>query len=169
MKTFEERWTAWLDNRLSDKEKAKFEASLPDKAAADAEKKAAQKLGALLKRELKTDVLTNEDFFSHQVHERIARETTALSAEPRETLSTWWSIRRLFWVGTAALATFLVLVLVVLQDNEVEGPSDFTTTVLKARVDGPDASITPFELKEDRVIVLWTEGLKSLPSDYAAK
>jgi hypothetical protein len=26
-----------------------------------------------------------------------------------------------------------------------------------------------FESKEDRVTVLWTEGLKSLPSEYAAK
>ena len=33
MKTFEEKWTAWLDGRLSDKELAEFEASLPDKAA----------------------------------------------------------------------------------------------------------------------------------------
>jgi len=26
-----------------------------------------------------------------------------------------------------------------------------------------------FEAKEDRVTVLWTEGLQSLPADYAAK
>ena len=29
--------------------------------------------------------------------------------------------------------------------------------------------VTIFEDKEDRVTVLWTEGLKSLPSEYAAK
>ena len=38
MKTFEEKWTAWLDGQLSDRELAQFEASLPDKAAAEAEK-----------------------------------------------------------------------------------------------------------------------------------
>jgi len=26
-----------------------------------------------------------------------------------------------------------------------------------------------FEAKQDRVTVLWTEGLQSLPADYAAK
>jgi hypothetical protein len=26
-----------------------------------------------------------------------------------------------------------------------------------------------FEVKQDRVTVLWTEGLQSLPADYAAK
>jgi hypothetical protein len=44
--------------------------------------------------------------------------------------------------------------------------------VLSQRLDptaGPNATVTVFEAKEDRVTVLWTEGLKSLPSDYAAK
>ena len=38
MKTFEEKWTAWLDGQLSGRELSEFEASLPDKAAAEAEK-----------------------------------------------------------------------------------------------------------------------------------
>ena len=38
MKTFEENWTAWLDGELTGDELAEFEASLPDKAAAEAEK-----------------------------------------------------------------------------------------------------------------------------------
>ena len=37
MKTFEEKWTAWLDDQLSGRELSEFEASLPDKAAAQAE------------------------------------------------------------------------------------------------------------------------------------
>ena len=38
MKTFEEKWTAWLDGQLSGQELADFEASLPDKTAAELEK-----------------------------------------------------------------------------------------------------------------------------------
>ena len=38
MKTFEEKWTAWLDDQLTGRELSEFEASLPDKAAAHAEK-----------------------------------------------------------------------------------------------------------------------------------
>ncbi len=45
MKTFEEKWTAWLDDQLSGRELSEFEASLPDKAAAQAEKAEAKKLG----------------------------------------------------------------------------------------------------------------------------
>ena len=59
MKTFEEKWTAWLDGQLSGRELSEFEASLPDKAAAEAEKAGARKLGALLKRELGVSALTN--------------------------------------------------------------------------------------------------------------
>jgi hypothetical protein len=33
----------------------------------------------------------------------------------------------------------------------------------------PNATISVFEAPEDRVTVIWTEGLQSLPSDYAAK
>jgi hypothetical protein len=33
----------------------------------------------------------------------------------------------------------------------------------------PNATVSMFEVKQDRVTVLWTEGLQSLPPDYAAK
>ena len=50
--------------------------------------------------------------------------------------------------------------------------SDSLTQVLRMQLDpgaGPNATLTIFEAKEDRVTVLWTEGLQSLPADYAAK
>src|SRR5438034_2245337 len=105
MKTFEEKWTAWLDGQLSGRELSEFEASLPDKAAAEAEKAEAKKLGELLKRELSARALTNEEFFSHQVRERIARENRQPS---KMATSTWWTIPRLLWAGTASLAVFLI-------------------------------------------------------------
>src|SRR5678815_5102223 len=74
MKAFEEKWTAWLDDQLSGRELSEFEASLPDKAAAQAEKAEAKKLGELLKRELSAHPLKNEEFFSHQLRERIVHE-----------------------------------------------------------------------------------------------
>jgi len=46
-KTFEENWTAWLDGQLGGRELSEFEASLPDKAAAEAEKAAARKKAGL--------------------------------------------------------------------------------------------------------------------------
>ena len=172
MKTFEEKWTAWLDGRLSDRELAEFEASLPDKAAAEAEKAEAKKLGALLKRELGAQALLNEEFFNYQIRERIARESAGESRRRGVEVSTWWTIRRLLWTGTASLAIFLVMAIFVMREKNPTEQSQYLTQILNARVDpvvSPNATISMFETKEDRVTVLWTEGLQSLPADYAAK
>ncbi len=170
MKTFEEKWTAWLDGQLSGKELVDFEASLPDKAAAVAEKRAVKKLGALLKEQLGTQALTNEEFFSHQLRERIGRETA--SQDRHGVRSTWWTVRRLAWSGAASLAVFIICAVFVLRDKNPGEQSQYLTQILNARVDpavSPNATISMFETKEDKVTVLWVEGLQSLPADYAAK
>jgi len=171
MKTFEQKWTAWLDGQLSGKELVNFEASLPDKAAAEAEKRAAKKLGALLKEQLGAQALTNEEFFSHQLRERIGRETA--SQDRHGERSTWWTVRRLAWSGAASLAAFVICAAVfVLRDRNPGEQSQYLTQILNARVDpavSPNATISMFETKEDKVTVLWVEGLQSLPADYAAK
>jgi anti-sigma factor RsiW len=172
MKTFEEKWTAWLDGQLSGQELSEFEESLPDKAAAEAEKADARKLGALLKRELGVPSLTNEEFFSHELRERIMGESAAPSAVARAKSSTWWTIPRLLWTGTASLAVFLVFTVFVIRDKNPAQESQYLTQILNARVDpvvSPNATVSMFEVKQDRVTVLWTEGLQSLPADYAAK
>jgi anti-sigma factor RsiW len=172
MKTFEEKWTAWVDGQLSGRELSEFEASLPDKGAAEAEKASARKLGELLKRELSARTLTNEEFFSHQLRESIAGLREAPARQGRETRSTWWTIPRLLWTGAASLAVFLVFTVLVMHEKNPAEESQYLTQILNARVDpvvSPNASVSIFEVKQDRVTVLWTEGLQSLPADYAAK
>jgi hypothetical protein len=172
MKTFEEKWTAWLDGQLSGRELTDFEASLPDKAAAEVEKGKAKKLGELLKRELGAQALTNEEFFSHQLRERIAQEGVSPSRKRYAEGATWWTIRRLLWTGTASLAVFLIFAVFVMREKNPAEPSQYLTQILNARVDpvvSPNATVSMFEAKEDRVTVIWTEGLQSLPADYAAK
>src|SRR5438874_362527 len=171
MKTFEEKWTAWLDGKLSGRELSEFETSLPDKATAEAEKADARKLGGLLRRELGVSAFTNEEFFRHQLRERI-RESSVLSGKRDAKPSTWWTIPRLLWTGTASLAVFLVLTVFVMRDKNPAEESQYLTQILNARVDpviSPNATVSMFEVKQDRVTVLWTEGLQSLPADYAAK
>jgi hypothetical protein len=169
MKTFEEKWTAWLDGQLSGKELAEFESSLPDLAAAQVEKRDAQKLGAFLKEQLTTQAMSNEEFFSHQLHEQIAHES---EARPRST-STWWTIPRLVWSGATALALFVITTVVLMSQHQPGEQSEYLTQILQSRVDpaaNPNATISIFESKTDnKVTVLWTEGLQSLPADYAAK
>ncbi len=170
MKTFEEKWTAWLDGQLIGKELVEFEASLSDRAAAEREKRGAHQLGALLKRELGAETLTNEEFFSHQLRERIAREDAVPTR--RGPASSWWTIPRLFWAGATSLALFFICAVVVMREKNPAEQSDSLTQVLRMQLDpatGPNATLTIFEAKEDRVTVLWTEGLQSLPADYAAK
>jgi anti-sigma factor RsiW len=172
MKTFEEKWTAWLDGQLSGRELSEFEASLPDKAAAEAEKASARKLGTLLKRELGASALTNEEFFSHQLREKIMQESSVPIAEREAKASTWWTIPRLLWTGAASLAVFLVFTVFLIRDKNPAEESQYLTQILNARVDpvvSPNATVSMFEVKQERVTVLWTEGLQSLPADYAAK
>ena len=174
MKTFEEKWTAWLDDQLSGHELTQFEASLRDKAAAQAEKAEAKKLGQLLKRELSAHPLKNEDFFSHQLHERIVQESGELRPESgrRSPISHWWTIPRLLWTGTASLAVFLICTVLVMRQERPAEESQYLTQILNARVDpvvSPNATVSIFEVKQDHATVLWTEGLQSLPADYAAK
>jgi hypothetical protein len=54
-----------------------------------------------------------------------------------------------------------------MREEEPTEPSASLTTILNARVE--DGTVSMFESKEARVTVLWTEGLKSLPSEYATK
>jgi anti-sigma factor RsiW len=173
MKTFEEKWTAWLDGELSGTELAEFEASLPDKAAAEAEKHDAHKLGAFLKEQLRDRAMGNEEFFHHQLRERIAADARTESApEPTSARPALWPIGRLVWVGASSLAIFCVCTLFVLREKGPADQSQYLTQILNARVDpamSPNATISMFESKQDKVTVLWVDGLQTLPSEYATK
>lgn len=172
MKTFEEKWTAWIDDELSEAERAEFEASLGDRRAAEAEKNQAKKLGVLLKEQLQPRAMGNEEFFHHQLRSRIASN----AADPARPLShlreTWWTIPRLLWTGAASLAVFAICTFFVMREKPEPDQSQYLTQILNARVDrsaGQYTTVSIFQTKEDRVTVLWVDGLKSLPSDYAAK
>jgi hypothetical protein len=173
MKTFEEKWTAWIDDELSEAERAEFEASLDDRAAALAEKNQAQKLGALLKEELRAPAMGNEEFFHHQLQSRITAESaTQPSPSASPAGETWWTIRRLLWTGVSSLAVFAICAFFVMREDRAPDQSQYLTQILNARVDpgvNPNATVSIFQTKQDRVTVLWVDGLKALPSDYAAK
>ncbi|CAN5583235.1 hypothetical protein BH18VER1_BH18VER1_14540 [soil metagenome] len=173
MKTFEEKWTAWVDGQLDENELAEFKASLPDLKAAELEKDQALKLGNFLRQELGLPKMTNEEFFHHQLRTQIAKESaTPASPSTAESRAPWWSIGRLAWTGAASLAIFAVCTFFVMREETVPAQSAYLTQIINARVDpevSPNATISMFETKEDKVTVLWVEGLQSLPSEYAAK
>lgn len=173
MKTFEEKWTAWLDGELCGEELAEFEASLPDKAAADSERRDAHKLGALLRQLLQDHAMSNEEFFHHQLRERIASDAreTGVPVKTRPT-PTFWPIGRLVCFGATALAIFSLCALFIMREKAPTDQSQYLTQILNAQVDpamSPNATISIFESKEDKVTVLWVDGLRSLPAEYATK
>jgi len=173
MKTFEEKWTAWIDGELAGGELAEFEASLPDRAAAEVEKRDALKLKTFLKEHLPCKAMGNEEFFSHQLRERMAEERGgSRGRESADEPRTWWPIGRLAWVGTTAIAIFGLFAFFVMREKPQADHSQYLSQILNARVDpvvSPNATITMFESKEDRVTVLWVDGLQSLPSAFASK
>src|SRR5580765_6716308 len=161
MKTFEEKWTAWIDGELAGAELAEFEASLPDKAAAEAEKRDAEKLGTFLKEHLPCRAMGNEEFFSHQLREKIASESAVPTSPSAGGGRVWWPIRRLVWVGATALALFGGVTLFVMREKPAADQSQYLQQIMNARVDpvvSPNATITMFESKEDKVTILWVEG-----------
>lgn len=171
MRTFEEKWTAWIDGQLSEAERAEFEASLADRAAAESEKEQAHKLGALLKAELQPRPMGNEDFFQHQLRQRIAAEAWP-EAPGTRLRETWWTIPRLVWMGVTSLAIFAVCTFFVMREEPAPDQSQYLSQILNAKVDpnvSPHATVSIFQTKEDHVTVLWVDGLKSLPPEYAAK
>jgi anti-sigma factor RsiW len=172
MKTFEEKWTAWIDGELTGAELAEFEASLPDKAAAEAEKREAHNLGAFLKEHLPCRAMGNEEFFHHQLRERMAADGGDRRRESTAGGRVWWPIGRLVWVGATALAIFSVCTFFVMREKAPTDQSQYLSQILNARVDpvvSPNATISMFESKDDKVTVLWVEGLQSLPSEYASQ
>jgi hypothetical protein len=67
---------------------------------------------------------------------------------------------------------FLICTVFVMHQERPAEESQYLTQILNARVDpvvSPNATVSIFEVKQDRVTVLWTEGLQTLPADYAAK
>jgi hypothetical protein len=170
MKTFEEKWTAWVDDQLTGRELEEFLASLPDRAAAEAEKQSAKQLGSFLREQ--AVALSNADFFSHQLRERLDRESAPVRREPDAIRTGWWTIRRLLLGGITSLAVFALCTVVVLRERPAPSQSQYLTDILSYRVDptvSPNATISMFKKEEDHVTVLWVEGLQSLPAEYATK
>ena len=174
MKTFEEQWTAWIDGELKGKELADFELNLADLDAAEAERKQLLQLGSLLKEHLVAQPMQNADFFSHQLRQRLAAEEGTEPAELEEPAQSpaWWSFGRLAWAGATSLAILAMCTFFLVRPQPPGDQSRYLTDVLNARVDKavhPDATVTIFQAKDDKAVVLWLDGLESLPSEYATK
>src|SRR3954447_22807281 len=104
MKTFEERFTAYLDGLLSESEAAILEQEQPTLAA---QKTEWSKLQRVLRENLVPVELINAEFFNNQLLEQI----TQAPSRRRTLIAGWFGIPWLAWGGfgavTAGIALFI--------------------------------------------------------------
>ena len=136
MKTFEERYTAWIDDRLPADEHAAFERELaarPDVEALRAERRTTLRLRDLLRENLHAPALSNPDFFNHGIMERIAAEERTAAVAPGRRRAAWWqwdwTPARLLAAGAACLLTALVGVRALIPMGEEKTASSPTEAV----------------------------------------
>ena len=113
MKTFEERYTAWIDGQLEGPALLAFEQELARRSAAgetEAERTDILRLRHLLRDHLEAPALNNAEFFSHQLRERINAERAATTRRPEGAAARGgllalfpWSVARLAALGAACL------------------------------------------------------------------
>ena len=168
MKTFEERFTAWVDGQLTGTELVEFEKELAAHPEAAAERAEARKLGDLLRAQ-PTPKMGNEDFFNHQLMQRIAAETPA-SAAPVKVRGWFWALPRLALAGAACLAIAGGLFKTLTPAGLPPGAkSDYYAEVIELRPGDPSISASTLSNPEDNVTVVWLDGLDYIPASYALK
>jgi anti-sigma factor RsiW len=172
MKTFEERYTAWIDGKLSGPELSEFAVELREHPDAESDKQAARQVGALLRQHASVS-LSNVDFFNNQLMARIERDASASPAQPKQA-NPWfpWPWARLVFAGAAAVALGWFVSRVTnpgIQSLPSKGPvqqASYLAQIIDAKPAEPDISATVVHDDQDNVTVLWLDGLEYLPASY---
>jgi hypothetical protein len=157
MKTFEEKFTAWLDGMLGGEELRSFEKEHP---SIQQEKSEFLKLKSLLKENLPRRELENPDFFNSQIIDQIRQEIAAEAVSaPRRLLG----LPRVAWGGLCALSLGLVLFFTMIPRGDFSDPrAKYVAEVLNTRTVDPKVKATVETQKNMTIIKL--DGLDKLPS-----
>ena len=168
MKTseFEERFTAWLDGKLSPDEASAFEQELRtrgfDPAAA---RSAASVTTALLREHSPTPRLGHAQFFNHLIQRQIEADQKLATAAAGT--RSWWGIP---WFAYAAAACLLIAAvlfkgMIPVGGGTMADQSPYFATVVDARSLENNVSASTVYNSRDNVTVLWIDGLDYLPAD----
>jgi len=156
MKTFEEKFTAWLDGKLGDKEARSFENEHP---ALQQDKTDFLRLKGLLKENLCRRELQDPDFFTAQIMEQIRHEEGATATVARRS---WFGLPRLAWGGMGALTVGFALFFFMIPRGDLSDPrAKYVAEVLKTKTADPKIKATVENQKDMTIIKL--EGLEKLP------
>jgi len=157
MKTFEERFTAYLDGLLSESEAAILEQEQPTLAA---QKTEWSKLQRVLRENLVPVELINAEFFNNQLLEQI----TQAPSRRRTLIAGWFGIPWLAWGGFGAVTAGIALFITLIPHGDLSDPgSGYVAQVLKTTTIDPKVSATVESRKGITIIKL--EGLEKVPAD----
>ena len=168
MKTFEERYTAWIDGQLTGDTLAAFERELAEKG--DTPDLAQTRAGlsefhTFFQTHSIAPQLENPDFFNHRILEQI-RDTSPAPAGHRP----WFTIPKLFWMGGFSTVTAIVLFLAVIpKKSESHSQSAYIAQVISARSADPRISATALKSQsaqeQKEISVVWLDGLDYVPAN----
>jgi hypothetical protein len=164
MTTFEEKYTGWIDGQLSGSELAEFERALANRPEAEADRKAAHQLRELLQKHGRAPALANPDFFNHQLLQRLSADESARKSP----LSRWkwqWTLPRLVWSGFAFLLLAWGLFKLLIPPHPGNAEPEYFAKIIRADPAEPTISATPV-YPEEKVTVIWLDGLDYLPASY---
>lgn len=157
MKTFEEKFTAWLDGELSPEEVWSF---LKDHPSIEKEKADFLKLKHLLRQGLESRVLENADFFNAEIMAQIGRH----SAPRRSFHKGWLGLPRIVWGGLCVLGAGCAMFVAFIPHGDLSDPrSGYVADVLKTKTRDPNVKTTVDNQKDTTIIKL--EGLQKLPAN----
>ncbi|MBV8378918.1 MAG: hypothetical protein JO279_18150 [Verrucomicrobia bacterium] len=156
MKTFEQKFTAWLDGKLGGDELRSFESKHP---SIHQEKAEYLKLKGLLSEGLHRRELENPEFFNSQIMERIRRDAGGPTQASCRML---FGLPRLVWGGILALSVGFAFFITIIPRSDFSDPrAKYVAEVLKTTTADPKVKDTVENRKETTVIKL--KGLDKLP------
>ena len=152
----EEKWTAYLDGKMSAADRAAFERGNPEAAA---EKDRHDVLAKALRSRAASPVMKNADFFNESILRQIQPEPQRKPASA----APLWPLWRLATAALACLAAVAAIYVFMVKDRQGQ-QSRYVAQVLDVKAG--DELLSATALDADGLAVVWIDGLDFLPDDY---
>lgn len=168
MKTFEERYTAWIDGQLTGETLTAFERELEEKGEPKdrmATLAGLEQFHTFFQTHSVAPQLDNPDFFNHRVLEQISATKPA-----SDTRKPWFTIPKLFWMGGFSTVTAVLLFIAIIpKKSESNSQSAYIAQVISARSADPRISATALQSRstqeQKEISVVWLDGLDYVPAN----
>lgn len=165
MKTFEEKFTAWVDGELKGVELTEFEQELAGANDATLDKIAAHQIGGLLRKHGTAPELRNAEFFNHELMQKIEAEIPKPVQKPERRGFTW-SLSRIALAGAFSLVIAFGLyqyLIPVTPAGTAEPQNEGIVQVVNTKGGDSEIYASSFHSDKNHVTVLWLDGLKYIP------